>query len=40
MVPQNTMKFADFMAAVGSIKEKPANWKELFFPEIHDLPGS
>ncbi len=38
--PQNTMKFAEFMHSVGTIKEKPADWKELFFPEIHDLPGS
>ena len=40
MAPQNTMKFAEFMHSVGTIKEKPADWKELFFPEIHDLPGS
>lgn len=40
MTPDNTMKFAEFMHSVGTIKEKPADWKELFFPEIHDLPGS
>jgi NitT/TauT family transport system substrate-binding protein len=40
MVPQNTMKFADFMQSVGSIKERPSDWKELFFSEIHNLPGS
>lgn len=40
MVPKSSMKFAEFMHSVGSIKEKPADWKELFFPEIHDLPGS
>jgi NitT/TauT family transport system substrate-binding protein len=40
MTPQNTMKFAEFMHSVGTIKEKPADWKELFFPEIHDLSGS
>ncbi|HEX6610874.1 MAG TPA: ABC transporter substrate-binding protein [Hyphomicrobiaceae bacterium] len=40
MSPQNTMKFAEFMHSVGTIKEKPADWKELFFPEIHDLSGS
>jgi ABC-type nitrate/sulfonate/bicarbonate transport system substrate-binding protein len=40
MVPENTMKYAEFMHAVGSIKLKPASWKELFFPELHDLPGS
>jgi NitT/TauT family transport system substrate-binding protein len=40
MTPQNTMKFAEFMHSVGTIKEMPADWKELFFPEIHDLSGS
>jgi NitT/TauT family transport system substrate-binding protein len=40
MTPQNSLKFAEFMHAVGTIKEKPADWKELFFPEIHHLPGS
>jgi NitT/TauT family transport system substrate-binding protein len=40
MTPQNSMKFAEFMHSVGTIKEKPADWKELFFPEIHDLSGS
>jgi NitT/TauT family transport system substrate-binding protein len=28
------------MHAVGSIKIKPASWKDLFFPEVHGLPGS
>jgi NitT/TauT family transport system substrate-binding protein len=40
LTPEQTMKFADFMAEVGSIKVKPASWKDLFFAEIHDLPGS
>jgi NitT/TauT family transport system substrate-binding protein len=40
MTPQSTMKFAEFMHSVGTIKDKPADWKDLFFPEIHDLPGS
>ena len=40
MVPENTLKYAEFMHAVGTIKLKPADWKELFFPEIHGLPGS
>jgi len=40
MVPENTMKYAEFMHAVGSIKVMPADWKELFFPEVHALPGS
>jgi NitT/TauT family transport system substrate-binding protein len=40
MVPESTLKYAEFMHAVGTIKVKPADWKELFFPEIHGLPGS
>lgn len=40
LVPENTMKYAAFMHRVGSIKEVPASWKDLFFPEIHDRPGS
>ena len=38
--PQNVMKYAEFMHKVGSIKEKPAAWSELFFPEIHGKRGS
>ena len=40
MVPESTMKYAEFMHAVGSIKTMPATWKDLFFPEVHALPGS
>ncbi len=40
MVPQNTMKFADFMAGVGRLKHKPKSWKDYFFPEIDDVNGS
>jgi NitT/TauT family transport system substrate-binding protein len=40
MAPESTVKYAEFMQAVGSIKIKPASWKDLFFPEVHGLPGS
>jgi NitT/TauT family transport system substrate-binding protein len=40
MVPENTMKFADFMASVGRIKVKPASWKDYFFPEAYEMRGS
>ena len=40
LVPENTMKYADFMSKVGTIKKKPASWKDLFFPEIHNVSGS
>lgn len=38
--PQNVMKYVDFMARIGSIKVKPESWKDLFFPNAHNLPGS
>ena len=38
--PENVMKYANFMHDVGSIKNRPASWKDLFFPEIHGVPGS
>jgi NitT/TauT family transport system substrate-binding protein len=40
LVPKNTMKYAEFMHAVGSIKVKPAKWQDMFFPEAADFPGS
>jgi NitT/TauT family transport system substrate-binding protein len=38
--PENVMKYADFMHSVGSIKNRPASWKDFFFPEVQDAPGS
>jgi NitT/TauT family transport system substrate-binding protein len=40
MTPENTMKYADFMGSVGTLKVKPASWKDYFFPEIYDQKGS
>ena len=40
MEPLSTMKYATFMHSVGSLKEAPKSWKDLFFPDIHDLNGS
>ncbi len=39
-VPENTMKYADFMSSVGTLKNKPTSWKDYFFPEIYDQKGS
>ena len=39
-VPQNTMKYAEFMFRTGAMKSKPASWKDLFFPNVHDATGS
>jgi NitT/TauT family transport system substrate-binding protein len=38
--PQNVMKYVDFMLKIGAIKSKPDSWKDLFFPNAHNLPGS
>jgi NitT/TauT family transport system substrate-binding protein len=38
--PQNILKYTDFMARVGTLKNKPATWQELFFPELHERAGS
>ena len=40
LAPQRLLPYAQFMNKVGTIKTNPASWKDLFFPEIQDLPGS
>jgi NitT/TauT family transport system substrate-binding protein len=40
LAPQRVLPFAEFMHEVGTLKSKPATWKDLFFEDIHDLPGS
>jgi NitT/TauT family transport system substrate-binding protein len=40
MTPETTMKQAEFMFEVGTIKRKPNSWKDYFFPEAYGLPGS
>ncbi len=38
--PKNIMKYASFMSEIGLIKSTPKTWQDLFFPEVHSLPGS
>lgn len=38
--PINAMKFVEFMNLAGTVKKKPASWKDLFFPIAHEKPGS
>lgn len=38
--PENVKTYADFMHDIGSIRQRPASWKDVFFPEIHAAPGS
>lgn len=40
MTPQGFMKFADFMHRIGTLKTRPDAWRDVFFPEVHQLPGS
>lgn len=39
-VPQKVFKMVEFLHSIGSVKTKPASWKEFFFDEVHALPGS
>ncbi len=40
LVPERILPFAQFMHQVGTLKTRPASWKDLFFPDLHDLSGS
>jgi|KBSSwiStaDraftv2_1062776.scaffolds.fasta_scaffold43837_4 NitT/TauT family transport system substrate-binding protein len=40
VTPVALMKFAAFMARIGTLKEAPNSWKDVFFPEAHNLEGS
>ncbi len=40
LTPQGVAKVTEFIHKTGLIKVKPASWKELFFPEVHGLPGN
>ena len=38
--PENVMKIYGFMHKVGALKNMPATWQDLFFPEAHGLRGN
>ena len=38
--PENVMKIYGFMHKVGALKNMPAAWQDLFFPEAHGLKGN
>jgi len=40
LTPERLLPYAQFMHEIGTIKNAPESWKDLFFPEIHDLSGS
>jgi NitT/TauT family transport system substrate-binding protein len=40
LYPQGTLKFAAHLNTVGSLKTKPASWKDYYLPIAHDMPGN
>ena|SRR5438067_1442165 len=40
LTPKSVMKTAEFMAKIGTIKDRPASWKDLFLPNVHGAAGS
>jgi NitT/TauT family transport system substrate-binding protein len=40
MQPMATLKIVDFMHKTGAIKVKPESWKDLYFDNVHNQPGS
>jgi NitT/TauT family transport system substrate-binding protein len=38
--PENVMKIYGFMNKVGALRNMPATWQDLFFPEAHGLKGN
>ncbi|WP_438646691.1 ABC transporter substrate-binding protein [Salinarimonas soli] len=38
--PQGTMKFAEHLHRVGTLKNMPKSWKDYYLPVAHDLSGS
>lgn len=40
LTPRGIGTFTGFMARIGSIRNKPADWRDLFFADIHGRAGS
>jgi NitT/TauT family transport system substrate-binding protein len=40
MTPKNVMKYLEFMHRTGALRIKPDSWKDMFFENVHALPGS
>lgn len=40
LTPKNVVKFVEFKNEIGTLKAKPASWKDMFFENVHELPGS
>ncbi|WP_084540118.1 ABC transporter substrate-binding protein [Azorhizobium doebereinerae] len=40
LTPLGSQKFANFLADIGAIKNRPASWKDYSFDDLHSDPGS
>ena len=40
MTPEQTLPIEHFMNKTGTLKNKAGSWKDMYFPELHNLPGS
>jgi NitT/TauT family transport system substrate-binding protein len=38
--PVGVAHYAEFMQRVGTLKNKPASWKDVFFPTVQNRQGS
>jgi sulfonate transport system substrate-binding protein len=39
-VPKKIMDYADYMSRVGMLPVKPSSWRDVYFEDSHQLPGS
>ena len=39
LTPQKVGVTVQFLNRIGTVKTPVASWQDLFFPEVHDLPG-
>ncbi|MGL4965201.1 MAG: ABC transporter substrate-binding protein [Inquilinus sp.] len=40
VAPENVLKFVEFQHRIGQIKTTTTDWRDLFFPPLHDRQGS
>lgn len=40
ITPETVLPFAQFMNDIGTLKNRPTSWKEMFFDNVHTLNGS
>ncbi|HVB46834.1 MAG TPA: ABC transporter substrate-binding protein, partial [Burkholderiales bacterium] len=40
MTPRGVVEFVDFKNKIGTMHVKPKSWKDMFFDNVHHLPGS